>query len=92
MRLGIDKWITEKPDRGWARWENVTGTPLTWQEDGNRYSLSGLARMIVEEATGVVRSIRGGDWWVTEEGRDLVEIAESLSVDAGSAPEPSDPA
>jgi hypothetical protein len=90
MRLGISKWIAEKPDRGWARWENVIGTPLTWHEDGNRYSLSGLAQMIVEEATGVLRSIRGGDWWVTEDGRDLVEIAESLSVDAESAPEPSD--
>jgi hypothetical protein len=91
MRSGISKWIAEKPSRGRARWENVTGTPLTWEEDGNRYSLSGLAQMIVEEATGVLRSIRGGDWWVTEEGRDLVEIADTLSVDAESAPVPSDP-
>jgi hypothetical protein len=34
--------------------------------------------VILQRATGVSRSIRGGQWWITDDGRSLVEIAQEL--------------
>lgn len=79
VRGRIDAWLQGDPRRGQARWVNEPGTPLIWEADGQRYSPSGLAGLIVQQAAGIERSIRGGDWWVTEDGRDLVELAMELS-------------
>lgn len=78
IRVRIDTWINKDPNRGQARWYNYPATPLLWEADGQRYSPSGLAALVVQEAAGVTRSIRGGNWWVTENGRDLVELAQEL--------------
>jgi Domain of unknown function (DUF4268) len=79
VRASLDAWLEKDRRRAQARWFNTKGTPLTWEADGKRYSPSGLAVSILREAAGVERSVRGGDWWVTEDGRDLVEIAGELA-------------
>jgi hypothetical protein len=65
--------------RGTARWRNDEAVRLKWESDHERYSPSGLAQLIVLQAAGVLRSIRGGEWWVTDDGRELVEIAGDLA-------------
>jgi len=78
VRALVEEWVQADPKRGQARWSNNSGAPLIWEADGQRYSPSGLAGLIVQQASGLSRSIRGGDWWVTEDDRDLVEIAQEL--------------
>ncbi len=78
VRAKIDEWVLQDPRRERARWFNQKGEPLVWEADNQRYSPSGLAGLIVTEAAGISRSVRGGDWWVTEDGRDLVEIAQEV--------------
>ncbi len=75
----LESWVQADPRRRQVKWSNDQGAPLTWESDGQRYSPSGLAGLIVQQAAGVSRSIRGGDWWVTEDGRDLVEIAREVA-------------
>ncbi len=78
VRAQIEAWLQNDPKRKQARWYNTAGTPLVWEADGQHYSPSGLAALVVQQAAGVTRSIRGGNWWVTEDGRDLVELAQEL--------------
>jgi hypothetical protein len=78
VRASIVAWVQADPKRESARWSSDPGGPLIWDANGQHYTPSGLAALIVQEATGLTRSIRGGDWWVTEEGRDLVEMARDL--------------
>jgi len=79
VRSNLDAWLAKDPRRAQARWHNMKGSPLTWEADGKAYSPSGLAVSILRDAAGIERSVRGGDWWVTEDGRDLVEIAGELA-------------
>ncbi len=78
VRASIAAWVQADPKRGCARWSSDSGGPLIWDADGQHYTPSGLAGLIVQQGAGVTRSIRGGDWWVTDEGRDLVEMARDL--------------
>ncbi len=87
IRSSIEAWVEQEATRGMARWRNDETAPLEWESDHERYSPSGLARIIVLQAAGVLRSIRGGEWWVTDDGRDLVESANDLA----SAPPASPP-
>lgn len=79
MQAKIGAWLREDPRRALARWHNIASTPLIWEADQASYSLSGLAAWIVVQATGISRSLRGGSWWVTEDGRDLVDIAREFA-------------
>jgi hypothetical protein len=79
IRTSIEAWAAEEAPRGTARWRNDETAPLEWEFDHERYSPSGLAQLIVLQAAGVLRSLRGGEWWVTDDGQDLVEIATDLA-------------
>ncbi len=79
IRASIEAWVAAEAVRGTARWRNDETAPLEWESDHERYSVSGLAQLIVLQAAAVSRSIRGGEWWVTDDGRDLVEIANDLA-------------
>ncbi|HUY24287.1 MAG TPA: DUF4268 domain-containing protein, partial [Candidatus Saccharimonadales bacterium] len=84
IRTQITAWVEADETRGRAQWSNDPGGgPLIWESDGQRYSPSGLAGAIVQKAGGLTRSIRGGDWWVTEDGRDLVELARVVTSREG---------
>jgi hypothetical protein len=75
LREKVETWLNTMPARREATWRTDASAPLVWAADGQTYSPSGLARLIITEATGVDRSIRGGGWWVDSEGRDLIELA-----------------
>jgi len=75
----LEPWLDGKPQRRWAAWQDDTGQPLLWEADGQAYSPTGLAKLILEE--GADRSglhLPGPQYWVDEEGRSLAEIAQTL--------------
>ncbi len=72
------------PRRGTATFNGSPSSGLTWQVDGQEWSPSGLAKHIVEQATGRrVRVIGGPCWWVTPQGMTLRALA--LSLEGGPA-------
>jgi hypothetical protein len=80
VRTSIDDWVEKDPRRAHARWFNSMPAPIEWEADGHRYTPSGLAASIVQQAAGLERSIRGGEWWVTDDARNLVEIAQEVAT------------
>ena len=78
LKTRVADWLASHPGAEMAEWTNDPAGPIRWGLDGKPYAPSSLAAQILELATGVTRSIRGGQWWVTEDGRDLVELAREL--------------
>lgn len=81
LKTRVSVWLDSHPGAEKAEWTNDSAGPIRWGLDGKPYAPSSLAAQILEEATGVSRSIRGGQWWVTEDGRDLLELARELGSD-----------
>lgn len=75
LREQLDAWLDEDPRRRRARWTNEEAHPITWEANGESYTPTTLARSILREATGVERSMRGGEWWTDPDGTDLVTLA-----------------
>lgn len=75
----IAAWVEADPERGRATWHNDANAPLEWHHDGQRYTPTGLARLIIAEATGMERGPRGTSWWITEDGDDLVALADTVA-------------
>lgn len=75
----IAAWVEAQPERGRATWHNDVNAPLEWHHDGQRYTPTGLARLIIAEATGMERGPRGTSWWITEDGDDLVALADTVA-------------
>ncbi len=75
LREQVESWLAEDPARRRACWYNDDKEPIEWQADGSRYTPTTLGKLILREATGVDRALRGGDWFVDGEGRSLVELA-----------------
>lgn len=82
-RSKILAWVEGNPSRGRASWRNKASAPLTWEADGQEYSPSGLAALIVREVISIDRAIQGTKWWIDEDGRDLVELAAELAGSKG---------
>ena len=78
LRDQVESWLGEDAARRSASWRNDEAAPILWLGDGNAYSPTAAARLILREATGVDRSMRGGDWWVDSEGRSLVDLAKAV--------------
>lgn len=85
LRPSIEEWVEGEPDRGRATWTGMSPKALRWEADGADYTPTGLARHILLEAAGVERSLRGTAWWVTEEGDDLVTLADRLAPGASAS-------
>lgn len=75
VRAAVDAWVTEKPERGRARWFNNRGKPLEWEADGQRYRPTEIVRRILADAAGLQRSPRGPAWWTLQNGDDLPTVA-----------------
>ena len=83
-RTLIRQWIDEDPDRrGRAEWVADALGPLRWKLDGQTHTPSGLANLIIKEATGMTKAVRGTTWWVDEDGRDLVVLSGAASGVSG---------
>jgi alkylated DNA nucleotide flippase Atl1 len=72
----IAAWVTADPLRGKALWrtgEKVRA--LEWLGDGQRYSASGLAELIIREAAGAPATVNGAEWWALDDGSTLAALA-----------------
>ncbi len=78
-RQAVLAWVAEQPARGRATYNGDPSEGLTWEADGSRWSPTGLAKHIVEQATGRRPRVLGGPrWWATPEGVTLRALADSL--------------
>jgi hypothetical protein len=75
----IKAWVSEEPKRGIAYWDSKGGKrPLKWALDDKLYSPTALTLHLMKEAADLdYPSIRGTAYWTTEDGKSLVEIADS---------------
>lgn len=74
----VDQWMAEDPARARATWQEDVAKPLLWHVDGEAYSPTGLASLILEEAADRTSAIQGPACWVDDTGTTLVELANSL--------------
>lgn len=78
-RQAVLAWVAEEPARGRAVYNGDPALGLTWEADGSRWSSTGLAKHVVEQATGRCPKVLGGPrWWATPEGVTLRALADSL--------------
>lgn len=75
LREQVELWRAVDPAPGRARWHNDDTEPIEWDAVGVRYTPATLGKLILREATGIDRTLRGGDWFVDDEGRSLVQLA-----------------
>lgn len=74
----VQPWIDEQPERARARWQDDTKNTLRWDVDGQLYSTTGLAQKVLVEALGKAKPLQGPLYWHADDGRSLLEIAQSL--------------
>jgi Domain of unknown function (DUF4268) len=74
LRDQVEAWLAEDPVRGRARWHNSDREPVEWDADGVRYTPTTPGKLILREGTGIDRALRGGDWFVDDEGQSLVQL------------------
>ncbi|QYG91071.1 DUF91 domain-containing protein [Iamia sp. SCSIO 61187] len=74
----VAEWIAEDPRRGRAAWQEDLAKPLVWEFDGQPYSPTGLAALILEEAAGRTQAIQGPACWFDQDGASLVELAKAI--------------
>jgi hypothetical protein len=72
-------WLDAAPGRRVAEWQDDPISPLLWQSDGNSYSPTGLARLILEEGAGRTAAVQGPLYWTNEAGQSLVQLAAALA-------------
>jgi alkylated DNA nucleotide flippase Atl1 len=86
VRGAIEVWVAEEPARGRAAWTGQSPDALRWEADARTYTPGGLARHIIAEAAGVEHGPRGTAWWATEDGEDLVVLADALAPSGARRP------
>jgi predicted transport protein len=80
LQQEVEGWLAEDPSRRTATWQDDTTKPLVWDADGEEYTPTGLARLILEEAAGRTSQVQGPLYWVTSDGQSLVDIAQTIPV------------
>ncbi|MGH3906220.1 MAG: DUF5655 domain-containing protein [Pseudonocardiaceae bacterium] len=78
LQASIEPWLAEQPTRRKATWQDHSAAPLQWAFDEANYTPTGLARLILEDAAGRTSPVQGPLYWVTAEGRTLVDLAREL--------------
>lgn len=78
LQAEVEPWLNEAPARRRATWQDDAQRPLLWEADGEAYSPTGLARLILEQAAGRTSQVQGPLYWVNADGQTLVELAQSV--------------
>lgn len=78
-RERVQEWIAEDPRRGRAAWVNGS-KPLRWEYDDALYRPTTIVKQVLLDATGIVRSVNGPQWWVTEDGATLTELGAAIGT------------
>ncbi len=89
VRNKVIGWVSEDPRRGRATWQISRSAPLVWEVDGLGYKPTTLVKHIIKEATGVDQpSVRGTQWWETEDRETLTDLAGTTGSSSGFDWEP----
>ena len=87
-REQVAAWVAQDPRRARATWRNHSSAPLTWTVDHEHWSPTGLAKEIVEHATGERPPvITGPRAWKTADGQTLRSL---VGEKRGGGSEPRD--
>jgi len=78
LQTDIEPWLNEQSCRRTATWLDDSSAPLQWAFDESTHTPTGLARIILDETVGKKSSVQGPLYWVTAEGRTLVDLAREL--------------
>lgn len=79
VRVEVERWLAERPDRGVATWRNDRTGPLVWKFDGAAYRINDLVQHALVEAAGVTgQLVQGARWWVLPDGDDLATKAAAI--------------
>ena len=77
----VEPEVRRNPDLGTADWTGLAlNKALRWRQDGTTHSATGLVQRILEHCGFTVRSAPGPDHWKTDDGRNLIEVADTLSL------------
>lgn len=78
VQAEVEPWLNAEPTRRRATWLDDAQRPLLWEVDGESYSPTGLARLILEQAAGRTSQVQGPLYWLNADGQTLVELAQSV--------------
>ncbi len=80
----VGQWLELDDRRRWATWrpDLSASRPLVWDFDGESYSPSGLAQLILREGAGKQTSVQGPAYWADEGGTSLLNHAATTAGDA----------
>ncbi|MGY1714358.1 DUF5655 domain-containing protein [Geodermatophilus sp. SYSU D01106] len=78
LQTQMGEWLDAETGRRFATWQDDAAAPLIWEADGQSYSPTGLARLVLEEAAGKTNQVQGPLYWITESGQTLVDLAATL--------------
>ena len=90
LRSQVGLWIDDDPSRGEGEWTGEVSNPILWAHTGESGKPSMFATRILEEATGVRRSLAGPQWWYLDDGRNLADLAAELEGPASDTRDWSD--
>ena len=79
-RNTINSWLQDDPARAQVRWHNDPRAPFRWPFDGRTYSMAGLIRELIQQATGEqpTTDVWGPNWVRTNDGTTLAKLADPL--------------
>jgi hypothetical protein len=80
MQAEVEDWLADQPGRRFATWEDDSSGPLRWEADGQTYTPTGLARLILNDAADRTSAVQGPAYWVNAAGVSMVELARGLST------------
>jgi hypothetical protein len=78
LQSQVEEWLSQVPNRRYATWQDDATAPLVWEVNGQPYSPTGLARLILDEGAQKTSPVQGPLYWLTESGESLVELAANL--------------
>ena len=78
VRESVRDWVAEEPARGQATWQNDQSAALIWMLNGQPSNPTGLAKEIIEQATGERRGgFSGPRAWMTVDNESLEALRPS---------------
>lgn len=80
VQAQVEEWLAAQAGRRFATWEDDARGPLRWEADGQAYTPTGLARLILSDAADRTSAVQGPAYWVNASGVSMVELARGLST------------
>ena len=80
LEAQVEPWLAAQPSRRWATWEDDPTRPLRWDADGQSYTSTGLARLILSQAAHRDFPVQGPAYWINSAGTTLLELTRGVDA------------